>query len=209
MASKLPAVCRLCRREGMKLYLKGSRCYTSKCAFERRPYAPGMHGKLKTKFSDYRMQLREKQKVKRIYGVFERQFRRYFELAERMKGVTGENLLQILERRLDNVVYRAGWARSRREARQLVRHRHILVNGKVLDIPSALLKVGDTIEVASSSRSLPGIAEAIELHEGMRPPVGWLEVDSKALRAKIVRLPERQDITLPINEQLIVELYSK
>jgi small subunit ribosomal protein S4 len=168
-----------------------------------------MHGKLRTKFSDYRMQLREKQKVKRLYGVFERQFRRYFELAERMKGVTGENLLQILERRVDNIVYRAGWARSRKEARQLVRHRHLLVNGKILDVPGALLKVGDIVEVAPSSRSIPGILEAIELHEGMRTPAGWLEVDNKALQVRIVRLPERQDITLPINEHLIVELYSK
>lgn len=209
MGNNIHAVCRLCRREGLKLYLKGSRCYTSKCAFERRSYAPGMHGKLRSKFSDYRMQLREKQKVKRIYGVMERQFRRYFELAERMRGVTGENLLQLLERRLDNVVFRAGWARSRREARQLVRHRHILVNGRVMDVPSAILKVGDVVELSESSRQLPGVMEAMELHEGMRPPAGWLEVDSKKFVARLTRLPERQDITLPINEQLIVELYSK
>jgi small subunit ribosomal protein S4 len=155
------------------------------------------------------MQLREKQKVKRIYGLLERQFRRYFEVARKMKGLTGENLLRLLERRLDNVVFRAGWSRSRREARQMVRHRHILVNGKVVDVPNYWVSVGDEVEVRDSSKKMIAIQEAIELHEGMRPPVGWLEVDHKNLKAKVIRLPERGDITLPIQEQLIVELYSK
>ncbi len=200
--------CRLCRREGMKLFLKGDRCYTDKCAYERRPYPPGQHGRRRKKSSDYDIQLREKQKVRRIYGVLERQFRRYFEIAEGKKGVTGENLLRMLELRLDNVVYRLGFASSRDQARQLVTHGHFLVNGKKVDIPSIQLKVDDTISVAEKSRDIPVIKEAQETLARRECP-NWLEVDPEKLVGKVKALPSREDITFTVNENLIVELYSK
>ncbi len=200
--------CRLCRREGMKLYLKGDRCYTDKCAYERRPYPPGQHGRRRKKSSDYDIQLREKQKVRRIYGVLERQFRRYFEIAESKKGVTGENLLRMLELRLDNVVYRLGFAVSRDQARQLVTHGHILVNGRKADIPSMQLKVNDVISVAEKSKDIPAIKEAQETLARRECP-SWLEVNVEKLEGKVKALPRREDITFPVNENLIVELYSK
>lgn len=202
-------VCRLCRREGVKLFLKGERCYSAKCSFDRRGYAPGQHGRARARFSEYRVQLREKQKVKRIYGILERPFRNYFERADRMRGVTGENLLQLLERRLDNVVYRAGWARSRAEARQLVRHGHLRVNGRRVDIPSFSVRVGDIVELKEASRTKGPVREGVEFQESLGLSVPWLDVDVKAFKATIARKPEREDITMPIDEQLIVELYSK
>lgn len=208
MARYKQAVCRLCRREGMKLYLKGDRCYSDKCAVERKGYAPGQHGQNRKKMSEYGLQLREKQKVRRIYGVLEKQFRRYFAKAERQKGVTGENLLRLLERRLDNVVYRLGFASSRPEARQLVRHGHFTVNGKKVDIPSYQVRVGDEIAVKESSRSLEKFKELAELAAQKTPPA-WLEVDAQAMRGRVVALPSREDIDLPLEEHLIVELYSR
>jgi small subunit ribosomal protein S4 len=202
------AVCRLCRREGTKLFLKGDRCYSEKCAFDRRPYAPGQHGQGRLRPSNYREQLREKQKVKRIYGLLERQFRLYFERADQMKGVTGLNLLSLLEQRLDNTVYRMGMASSRSEARQLVRHNHFTVNGKKVNIPSFQVKAGDVVEVKERSRKVARIASSLEGAES-RPRMSWLEVDSKQFRGVIKSAPVREEITLPINEQLIVELYSK
>ena len=200
--------CRLCRREGTKLFLRGDRCYTDKCAYERRPYAPGQHGRRRKKSSNYEIQLREKQKVRRIYGVLESQFRRYFEIAEAKKGVTGTNLLRILECRLDNVVYRLGFANSRNQARQLVKHGHFLVNGKKVDIPSYQVKVNDVIEVREKSRKIPVIQEAQEVVARRGVP-GWLELDTSNFKGVVKALPEREDITFPINENLIVELYSK
>ena len=208
MSKYIGPKCKLCRREGMKLFLKGERCYTDKCAFDRRPYAPGQHGHTRPKFSEYGIRLREKQKVKRMYGVLEKQFRRYFEEADRMKGITGENLLQLLERRLDNVVYRMGIAVSRSDARQLVRHNHILVNGRRVNIPSYLVKVGDEIEVREKSKNLLRIQEALKL-AARREPVSWLEVDKNKLKAVVKALPQRSDIDEHINEQLIVEFYSR
>lgn len=202
-------VCRLCRREGIKLYLKGERCYTAKCSFDRRNYAPGQHGRARVRFSEYRLQLREKQKVKRMYGLLEQPFRNEFIRADRMRGVTGENLLQLLERRLDNVIYRSGWARSRREARQMVRHRHILVNGRKVNIPSFRVRVGDVIEVKNSSKNKQSIKDAIEFQESLGLTADWLDIDSKALKSQVRRLPQRDDVTMPIDEHLIVELYSK
>ncbi len=200
--------CRLCRREGMKLYLKGERCYTEKCAIDRRAYAPGQHGKSRKKVSEYGLQLREKQKAKRIYGVLERQFRRYFETADKQKGVTGENLLRILETRLDNVVYRIGFASSRAEARQLINHGHFTVNGKKVDIASYEVRVGETIAVKDDSKKLDKFKELAEFAaEKTVPP--WLEVDSEAMEARVIALPSREDIDIPIEEHLIVELYSK
>ncbi len=200
--------CRLCRREGMKLYLKGERCYTEKCAIDRRAYAPGQHGKSRKKVSEYGLQLREKQKAKRIYGVLERQFRRYFETADKQKGVTGENLLRILETRLDNVVYRIGFASSRVEARQLINHGHFTVNGKKVDIASYEVRVGETIAVKDDSKKLDKFKELAEFAaEKTAPP--WLEVDSEAMEARVIALPSREDIDIPIEEHLIVELYSK
>ncbi|RLA97948.1 MAG: 30S ribosomal protein S4 [Deltaproteobacteria bacterium] len=202
-------VCRLCRREGMKLFLKGERCYTDKCAFERRPYPPGVHGQGRIKFSDYGIRLREKQKVKRIYGVSERQFHRYFEMADRQKGVTGTNPLVLLERRLDNTVYRLGFASSRREARQLVRHGHIQVNGRKVDIPSYLVKPGDVIEVREKSRGMDRIKEALEAVARRGVP-SWLELEADRFRGVVKAMPNREELTTPpIQEQLIVELYSK
>lgn len=208
MARYRESMCRLCRREGLKLFLKGDRCYTDKCAFERRSYAPGQHGLRRRKYSDYGAQLREKQKVKRMYGILERQFRRYFRLAEKMKGVTGENLLLILERRLDNMVYRMGFADSRNQARQFVRHGHFLVNGGSVNIPTYLVKIGDVVAVKERSRKIKEIREAVEAVDRRRIPE-WVELDKEKLTAKVVALPTREQITMPIQEQLIVELYSK
>ncbi|MBQ3112323.1 MAG: 30S ribosomal protein S4 [Firmicutes bacterium] len=208
MARYTGAVCRLCRREGMKLYLKGDRCYSDKCAMANKAYAPGQHGQSRKKVSEYGTQLREKQKVRRIYGVSEKQFRMYFEKAERQHGVTGENLLRLLEQRLDNVVYRLGLASSRIDARQLVRHGHFTVNGKKVNIPSFLVKVGDVITVRENSRKSPkfvAIADAI----AHRNAPQWLEQDKENLAGKVIALASREDIDLPINEQLIVELYSR
>jgi small subunit ribosomal protein S4 len=201
-------VCRLCRREGMKLFLKGERCYTEKCAIEKRNMPPGQHGRLrKAKMVGYGVQLREKQKVKRIYGVLEDQFRRYFEMAERTRGITGETLLQLLERRLDNAVYRLGLATSRPQARQLVRHGHFLVNGKKVDIPSYLLKSGDVVGVRETSRTNATILHATEEVKGRGIPQ-WLQQEGE-LGGKVVSMPTREQINLPVQEQLIVELYSK
>ncbi len=201
-------VCRLCRREGTKLFLKGERCFSDKCAFERRPYPPGEHGQGRHRKSDYSAQLREKQKVKRMYGVLEKQFRLAFAKAERQKGVTGENLLTLLERRLDNVVYRCGFANTRAEARQLVNHGHFKVNGRKVDIPSFLVKPGDEITVKERSRKVSRIADALEAAERRERPQ-WLEVDKAEFKGIVRQLPTREDITTPIQEQLIVELYSK
>jgi small subunit ribosomal protein S4 len=209
MARYSGPVCRLCRREGMKLFLKGERCYTDKCAIEKRNFAPGQHGKTrKQKLAGYGVQLREKQKVKRIYGVLEDQFRRYFETADRTRGITGETLLQLLERRFDNVVYRLGLATSRAQARQLVRHGHFLINGKKVDIPSYSLRAGDLVAVRGSSQKNPTIAHAIEEVKGRGIP-GWLTFDAGEQTGKILSLPTREQINLPVQEQLIVELYSK
>ncbi|MDN5331575.1 MAG: small subunit ribosomal protein [Tepidanaerobacteraceae bacterium] len=200
--------CRLCRREGIKLYLKGERCYTPKCAIDRRGYAPGQHGQMKRKLSEYGLQLREKQKAKRIYGVLEQQFKIYFEEASRRKGVTGENLLRLLECRLDNVVYRLGFAKSRAQARQVVRHGHIEVNGKKVDIPSYQVRPGDVIAVREKSRSLDLFKEMAELGKGRVLPE-WLSVNYDTLTGEVLRYPNREDIDVPIQEHLIVELYSK
>jgi small subunit ribosomal protein S4 len=202
------AVCRLCRREGLKLFLKGERCYTDKCAIERRNYPPGQHGQARPKFSEYSIQLREKQKLRRIYGVLEGQFRRYFQMADRAKGVTGETLLQLLERRLDNMVYRMGFATSRSEARQLVRHGHFTVNGRKVNIPSALVKAGDVVGVRERSRSVARILEAMELAQRRGIP-DWLEITPEQFTGRVKTLPVRSDLTMPINEKLVVELYSK
>ena len=208
MARYTGAVCRLCRREGLKLFLKGERCYTDKCAIERRNYPPGQHGQGRAKFSEYAVQLREKQKVKRMYGLMEGQFRRYFRMAERTRGITGENLLLFLEKRLDNMIYRSGFATSRSEARQLVRHGHFLVDGRKVDIPSYLLRPGQVITVRDRSRRVTRIVEAMEQAERRGVPE-WLEVEREAFSARLKSLPTRADLTMPINEKLIVELYSK
>jgi small subunit ribosomal protein S4 len=209
MARYIGPVCRLCRREGMKLFLKGERCYTEKCAIERRNLPPGQHGKIRrAKLAGYGLQLREKQKVKRIYGVLENQFRRYFEAAERTRGITGETLLQLLERRLDNVVYRLGFATSRAQARQLVRHGHFLVNGRKVDIPSYSVQVGDVVAVRPASAQNPVIQHALEEVKGRGIPE-WLSLDPARLEGRVVSLPTRDQINLPVQEQLIVELYSK
>lgn len=208
MARYIGPVCRLCRREGTKLFLKGERCLSEKCSFDRRPYPPGQHGQGRLRPSDYRDQLREKQKVKRIYGVLERQFRLYFEKADRMRGVTGENLLSLLERRLDSTVYRVGLASSRSEARLLVRHNHFTVNGKKVNIPSYLVRPGDVIEVKEGSRKVDRINAAMEASE-RRHRVSWVELDKKNFKGTVKAAPVREELTLPINEQLIVELYSK
>ena len=209
MARYIGPVCRLCRREGMKLFLKGERCYTEKCAIERRTYAPGDHGRdRRTKLTNYGVQLREKQKVKRIYGVLEDQFRRYFETAERTRGITGETLLQLLERRLDNVVYRLGLATSRPQARQLVRHGHFLINGRKVDIPSYSLKQGDLITVLGRSQKNPTLEHAMEEVKGRGIPA-WLSFDPASIAGRVVSMPTREQINLPVQEQLIVELYSK
>ena len=200
--------CRLCRREGSELFLKGERCYTDKCAIKRRSYPPGQHGQGRIKVSDYGVQLREKQKVRRIYGILENQFRGYFEMADRMKGVTGENLLFILERRLDNVAYRMGFATSRTEARQLVRHGHFTLNGRKVNIPSIQAKAGDVLQLREKSRKIASVTESLEgvVRRGIPQ---WLELDKDACKGVVKALPVREDITMPIQEQLIVELYSK
>jgi small subunit ribosomal protein S4 len=202
------AVCRLCRREGLKLFLKGERCYTDKCAIERRNYPPGQHGQARPKFSEYSIQLREKQKLRRIYGVLEGQFRRYFKMADRAKGVTGDTLLQLLERRLDNMAYRMGFATSRSEGRQLVRHGHFTVNGRKVNIPSYLVKPGDIVAVTEKSQKVTRIQEALELAQRRGVP-DWLEVTSEQFSGRVKALPTRADLTMPINEKLVVELYSK
>lgn len=208
MARYTGALCRLCRREGEKLFLKGTRCYTEKCAVEKRKYAPGQHGQGRGKLSDYGVQLREKQKVRRIYGIMESQFRIYFEKAARHKGATGEVLLQLLERRLDNVIYRAGFAANRREARQLVRHGFFVVNGKKVDIPSYLLRPGDSIEASEVGKGLQAISDSLSIAEHRGFP-DWIEVDTQRMAGKFVRIPSRDEIQLPVHEQLIVEFYSK
>ena len=208
MARYTEAVCRMCRREGQKLFLKGDRCYTQKCAMECRAYAPGMHGQNRSKTSEYGQQLREKQKAKRYYGLLENQFRNYFELAERRPGQTGENLLAILESRLDNVVYRLGFAMSRAEARQLVSHGHFTVNGRKVNIPSYLVKPGMVISLKDSSKSLEKIKANVEANAFRQPPK-WLEYDANNMIAKFTAIPAREDIDLPIEEHLIVDLYSK
>jgi small subunit ribosomal protein S4 len=209
MARYIGPVCRLCRREGMKLFLKGERCYTEKCAIEKRNLPPGQHGKLrKAKLVGYGLQLREKQKVKRIYGVLENQFRRYFEAADRTRGITGETLLQLLERRMDNVIYRLGLATSRAQARQLVRHGHFMVNGRKVDVPSYQLKAGDVVTVRGTSAQAPAIVHAMEEVKGRGIP-DWLTFDPAAMTGRIQSLPTREQINLPVQEQLIVELYSK
>jgi small subunit ribosomal protein S4 len=202
------AVCRHCRREGLKLFLKGERCYTDKCAIERRNYPPGEHGQARPKFSEYSIQLREKQKLRRIYGVLEDQFRRYFEKADRTRGVTGETLLQLLERRMDNVVYRLGFSTSRAEARQLVRHGHFRVNGRKVDIPSFSVRVGDQISVRERSRKVARIQESLELAQRRGVPE-WLEIQPETFTGTVKALPSRAEMTMPINEKLVVELYSK
>jgi len=202
------SACRLCRREGLKLFLKGDRCYSEKCAFERRGYAPGEHGQIRKKHSDYGVQLRAKQKLKRMYGLQEKQFRGYFEKADRQKGITGTNLLLFLERRLDNMVFRMGFANSRNEARQLVRHNHFLVSGKPVNIPSFLVKIGDDIQVREGSRKVERILEAVETvaRRGVPP---WLELDKENFKGTVKILPVRDELTMPVQEQLVVELYSK
>ena len=208
MARYRGAVCRLCRREGEKLFLKGERCYTGKCAIDRRPYAPGENGKRRAKISEYGIQLRQKQKAKRIYGVLETQFRNYFAAAEQKKGITGENLLIILESRLDNVVYRAGLGRSRTEARQVVRHNHITVNGKRVNIPSYQVKVGDVIEVKEKSLSIQRFKDIVETTSSRIVPE-WMDADMENKTVKVLSVPTREQIDSNIEETLIVELYSK
>ncbi len=208
MARYTGSVCRLCRRETMKLYLKGDRCYSDKCAVERRNYPPGQHGQGRGKLSNYGLQLREKQRIRRIYGLGEKQFRDYFKEADRQKGVTGTNFLVLLERRLDNAVYRLGFANSRAEARQLVRHDHFRLNGKKANIPSMLLRPGDKITVAESSRQIGAISDSLEAlpRRGLPP---WLELDKAAYEGVFKNLPTREEMNLPVQEQLVVEFYSK
>ncbi|KRT74689.1 MAG: 30S ribosomal protein S4, small subunit ribosomal protein S4 [Deltaproteobacteria bacterium CSP1-8] len=208
MARYREAVCRLCRREGMELYLKGDRCFTDKCAIKRRGYPPGQHGQRRPKHSDYGVQLREKQKARRIYGLLEKQFHNYFEKADRMKGRTGDNLLILLERRLDNVVFKLGFAVTRRESRQLVRHGHFLVAGRRVNIPSYLVRPGDVVEIRERSRKILSVNEALDAVARKGIPV-WLELERENFRGSVKALPSRADITEPIQEQLIVELYSK
>ncbi|MCI5738428.1 MAG: 30S ribosomal protein S4 [Candidatus Fimenecus sp.] len=208
MARYTGAVCKLCRREGKKLFLKGDRCYTGKCAFERRSYAPGQHGQGRKKTSEYGMQLRAKQQARRYYGIQEGQFHKYFLMAERKQGMTGENLLRICESRLDNVAYLLGWASSRAEARQLTTHGHYLVNGKKVDIPSYLLKAGDVVSIREKSRDSEKIKAVLEANAS-RPVPEWLDKNGDDLTAKIVKLPDREQIEVPVEEHLIVEFYSK
>ncbi|MBM7624008.1 30S ribosomal protein S4 [Sporohalobacter salinus] len=208
MARDTKAVCRKCRREGEKLFLKGERCFSDKCAIERRPYAPGEQGNKRQKLSEFGVQLREKQKVRKIYGVSENQFRKYFEMADTKPGITGENFLKILESRFDNVVYRLGFAASRNEARQLVRHGHFLVNGEQVDIPSYLLEEGDEVEVKDSSKDMKRMQEIVEF-TGQQNIAAWLEVNLEDKTGKILKEPEREDIDIPVREQLIVEFYSR
>lgn len=208
MARYTDAVCRLCRREGQKLFLKGERCYSAKCSIDRRGYAPGQHGQGRKKASEYGLQLRMKQKARRYYGVLEGQFHHYFEIAENKPGVTGENLLRLLESRLDNVVYRLGWASSRAEARQLVVHGHYQVNGRRVNVPSYLLRADDVIAIAEKSRSSEKIKAVVEANAS-RPKPQWLDLNSNTLEAKVLHLPSREEIDVPVEEHLIVEFYSK
>ena len=208
MARYTGAVCKLCLREGKKLFLKGDRCYTGKCAFERRSYAPGQHGQGRKKTSEYGLQLRAKQQARRYYGIQEGQFHKYFLMAERKQGMTGENLLRICESRLDNVAYLLGWASSRAEARQLTTHGHYLVNGKKVDIPSYLLKAGDVVSIREKSRDSEKIKAVLEANAS-RPVPEWLDKNGDDLTAKIVKLPDREQIEVPVEEHLIVEFYSK
>jgi small subunit ribosomal protein S4 len=208
MARYTDADCKLCRREKIKLYLKGPKCETPKCPVEKRPFPPGQHGRGRTKETEYLLQLREKQRARRIYGVLERQFRNYYEQAVRMKGITGENLLRLLESRLDNVIYRAGFALSRDQARQLVRHGHVELNGHRASIPSMRIRPGDAVQITEKSRRVQPVLHAIAFNEN-RSPVDWLDVDREALKATVRALPERNVIDVPVQEQLIVELYSK
>ena len=208
MARYRDPVCKLCRREGMKLFLKGDRCFSAACAIEKRNYAPGMHGQRRTKVSDYCRQLREKQKMRRIYGVLETQFRKYFRLAERQTGITGENLVRILEQRLDNVVHRLGFAASRAQARLLITHGHILVNGRKTDIASYRVRPGDTVEVRPKSREMTAIKTALEGVK-RRALQSWLELDATNLKGTVRSIPSREEIAIPVEEQLIVALYSK
>ena len=208
MARYTGAVCKLCRREGKKLYLKGERCYTGKCAVERRAYAPGQHGQSRKKATEYGLQLRAKQQAKRYYGIQEGQFYKYFLMAERKQGVTGENLLRICESRLDNVVYLLGWANSRAEARQLVTHGHYKVNGKKVNVPSYLLKAGDEIAIKDKSKESTKIQATVEANAS-RPVPQWLDLNAETLSAKVLALPTREQIMVPVEEHLIVELYSK
>ena len=208
MARYTGAVCKLCRREGKKLFLKGERCYTSKCSIERRAYAPGQHGQGRKKTSEYGLQLRAKQQARRYYGIQEGQFHKYFLIAERKQGVTGENLLRLCESRLDNVVYLLGWANSRAEGRQLVNHGHYLVNGKKVDIPSYLIKAGDTVGIKAKSKESEKIKTVLDVNSA-RPVPLWLELDREAVLAKVLNMPEREQISVPVEEHLIVEFYSK
>ncbi|HCW51534.1 MAG TPA: 30S ribosomal protein S4 [Clostridiales bacterium] len=208
MARYTGPVCRLCRREGMKLYLKGEKCYSAKCVFEHRPEAPGHRARFRRKPTEYGIQLREKQKARRIYGVLERQFRTYYRRATRARGVSGEVLLQLLERRLDNVVYRMGLASSRAEARQLVRHGHFMVNGRRVNIPSFQVREGDEVAVHEKSRNLPRLKELAGLGAQRGVP-DWLEVDHEKMKGKVLRLPKREEIDVPVQERLIIEFYSR
>lgn len=208
MARYTGSVCRLCRREGMQLFLKGERCYTDKCSVKKRSYAPGQHGQRRTKLSEYGIQLREKQKVKRIYGLTERQFRLYFEKAEKQKGITGENLLRSLEFRMDNVLYRGGFASSRNQARQLISHGHFLVNGRKVDIPSYFIRVGDVIRVRDQSKEIESIKNSPKRVDQRTIP-NWIEFDKEKFEVIVKDLPQREEIPLNIHEQLVVELYSK
>jgi len=208
LARYIGPVCRLCRREGTKLFLKGSRCFSDKCAIDRRSYPPGQHGQARPRISEYSAQLREKQKLKRIYGLLESQFRQYFFKAERKKGIAGENLLRLLESRLDNVVYRLGFASSRKQARMLIRQNHFAVNGKTVNIPSCLVDINDAVEVKEGSRGLLPIQSALEQIEGRGIPA-WLELDKTRFRGTVKALPTKEEIALPVNEQLVVELYSR
>jgi small subunit ribosomal protein S4 len=208
MARYIGPVCRLCRREGTKLFLKGDRCFTDKCAVDRRPYPPGQHGQRRTKFTEYGIRLREKQKVSRIYGILERQFRKYFKEADRGKGVTGETLLSILERRLDNTCFRLGFASTRAEARHLVRHKHVAVNGRTVNIPSYRVKPGDKVEVREASRKMARVTSALDAAEKRGIPT-WLDLNRAEFAGTVKSQPVREEITLPIQEQLIVEFYSR
>lgn len=208
MARYTGPACKLCRREGTKLFLKGDRCYSAKCALDRRSYAPGQHGQRRSKVTEYGLQLREKQKVRRIYGILENQFRRYFVMADRQKGITGENLLILLERRLDNMVFRMGFAPSRISSRQLVLHKHIKVNGKCVNIPSFLVKPGDVLSIHENARQAATVKESLKAQSKRGFP-SWVEVQEDSLTGTVKQLPSKEEIALPIKEQLIVELYSK
>jgi small subunit ribosomal protein S4 len=208
VARYIGALCRICRREGEKLFLKGDRCYTEKCAVERRKYPPGQHGQGFRKLSDYGVQLREKQKTRKMYGLLERQFRKYFYEAERKKGITGEVLLQLIEGRLDTIVFRMGFSPNRRRARQLIGHGHVLVNGREVNLPSFAVKGGDEVEIKQSSREMPEILDSMAKSEHRGIPA-WVEVDAANFRGKVLHIPSRDEMQLPVQEQLIVELYSK